>query len=180
MSKKSEILKVSLTHFAKKGYENTSLDDVAKELNITKPALYYHFKNKKTIYNEVFKMEFQKVLPCIQNITTLKDYVFCMAEFFENSEITKLFSKELANEANYLEDDTIELISKTLKKLRTLIPENINPFLIQTIIVSTLITYQNTITLRSRISKIVGVDKHITSIQKDLYQMVQNYIGGDK
>ena len=180
MGKKTEILKVALSHFATKGYENTSLDDVAKELNITKPALYYHFKNKKTIYNEVFKMEFNKVIPCIKKINSLKDYVFCMAEFFENSQITKLFSKELANEANYLEDETIEIISTTLKKLKTLIPENINPFLIQTIIVSTLITYQNTITLRGRISKIAGVDKHLTSIQEDLYLMVKNYIGGNK
>jgi AcrR family transcriptional regulator len=46
LTKKEEILEVAKVHFANKGYERTSLDDVAKDLNITKPALYYHFKNK--------------------------------------------------------------------------------------------------------------------------------------
>ncbi|WP_084029301.1 TetR/AcrR family transcriptional regulator [Lebetimonas sp. JH292] len=51
---KQKIIKTALKHFAINGYKNTSMQDIAKELNITKPALYYHFKNKNDLYNAIF------------------------------------------------------------------------------------------------------------------------------
>jgi AcrR family transcriptional regulator len=38
--------------FGKKGYHNTSLDEVAKALNVTKPALYYYIRTKQEILFE--------------------------------------------------------------------------------------------------------------------------------
>ena len=179
MSKKREILDIAKVHFANKGYENTSLDDVAKDLGITKPALYYHFKNKKTIYNEIFKQEFSKL--DLSKINSLKDYVFTLADFFEkNSEIRKMFSKELSCEAHHLEDETIEIISKTIKKLREFINKDINPFLIQTIIISTLTNYHNTINLRKKVSNLTNINPNIKEIKVELYEMIQNYIKGEK
>ena len=35
--------------FMEKSYSRTSLNDVAKRLNITKPALYHYFHNKEEI-----------------------------------------------------------------------------------------------------------------------------------
>jgi len=179
MSKKDEILDVAKVHFAKKGYEKTSLDDVAKDLNITKPALYYHFKNKNTIYNEIFKREFKKL--DLTKINSLKDYVFNLANFFnQNSEIRKMFSKELSCQAEHLSDETIEIISQTIKKLKEFIPENINPFFIQTTIMSVLINYKNTIKLRKKVANITCLNQEIKDIKEDLYLMIQNYIKGKK
>jgi AcrR family transcriptional regulator len=179
MSKKDEILDIAKVHFANKGYERTSLDDVAKDLNITKPALYYHFKNKQTIYNEIFKKEFKKV--DISKITTLKEYVFYLADFFEqNPEIRKMFSKELSCQAEHLEGETIEIISKTIQKLKEFIPENINLFFIQTTIMSVLINYKNTINLRKKVANITCLNPEIKDIKEDLYKMIQNYIKGEQ
>ena len=55
MATKEDILQIALKHFANKGYENTTLEDIAKEIDITKPAIYYYFKNKEELYNEIFK-----------------------------------------------------------------------------------------------------------------------------
>jgi len=179
VSKKDEILDVAKVHFAKKGYERTSLDDVAKDLNITKPALYYHFKNKQTIYNEIFKKEFKKL--DLTKINSLKEYVFYLADFFEaNPEIRKMFSKELSCQAEHLADETIEIISQTIKKLKEFIPENINPFFIQTTIMSVLINYKNTIKLRKKVANITCLNPEIKDIKEDLYLMIQNYIKGEK
>ena len=178
MSKKREILDIAKVHFAKKGYENTSLDDVAKDLGITKPALYYHFKNKKTIYNEIFKQEFSKL--DLSKVNSLKEYIFTLADFFEkNSEIRKMFSKELACEAHHLEDETIKIISKTIKKLKEFINQE-NLFLIQTIIMSTLTNYHNTINLRKKVSNLTNINPNINDIKIELYEMIQNYIKGEK
>ena len=45
--KKEAVLQTAVQMFIEKGYRQTSLDDVAKKLKITKPALYYYFHNKE-------------------------------------------------------------------------------------------------------------------------------------
>jgi AcrR family transcriptional regulator len=58
---KEKIIKTALKHFAVNGYKKTSLENIAKELNITKPALYYHFKNKNDLYNAIFIHYFSEI-----------------------------------------------------------------------------------------------------------------------
>jgi len=43
---------------ARYGYDSTSLDDVAKELGISKPALYYYVKNKQEALFECHRQAF--------------------------------------------------------------------------------------------------------------------------
>ncbi|MFW6113776.1 MAG: TetR/AcrR family transcriptional regulator [Actinomycetota bacterium] len=45
-SRWNEIVSVSARLFREKGYRATTMDDIASELNITKPALYYYIKTK--------------------------------------------------------------------------------------------------------------------------------------
>lgn len=53
--KKEAVLQTAVQMFIEKGYRQTSLDDVAKKLKITKPALYYYFHNKEAIYLECYR-----------------------------------------------------------------------------------------------------------------------------
>ncbi|MFJ6214931.1 TetR/AcrR family transcriptional regulator [Streptomyces sp. NPDC092296] len=46
---KSEIQEVALSLFTERGYEATSLREIAECLGITKAALYYHFASKEDI-----------------------------------------------------------------------------------------------------------------------------------
>ena len=46
---REKILRVASEQFDLKGYDRTSLDDVANALSVTKPSLYYHFDNKEDI-----------------------------------------------------------------------------------------------------------------------------------
>lgn len=43
------IVEVAAELFAHNGFDATSLDDIAEVLGVTKPALYYHVKNKEEI-----------------------------------------------------------------------------------------------------------------------------------
>ncbi|CAN5197150.1 TetR family transcriptional regulator [soil metagenome] len=48
-STRDEILKVALDLFTEKGFEGTSIRDIAEALGMTKSSLYYHFVNKDDI-----------------------------------------------------------------------------------------------------------------------------------
>lgn len=47
---KDKIIEKATELFMSKGYLATSTRDIVKELNITQPALYHHYKNKELIY----------------------------------------------------------------------------------------------------------------------------------
>lgn len=51
--RKSEILHIANQLFNEKGYENTSISDILKEIGIAKGTLYYYFKSKEEIMNEI-------------------------------------------------------------------------------------------------------------------------------
>ncbi|MEV5237740.1 TetR/AcrR family transcriptional regulator [Streptomyces cinnamoneus] len=46
---RERIQKAALDLFVSRGYEKTSLREIAEELGVTKAALYYHFKTKEDI-----------------------------------------------------------------------------------------------------------------------------------
>ncbi|MEH0819527.1 MULTISPECIES: TetR/AcrR family transcriptional regulator [unclassified Micromonospora] len=48
---RARIQAVALELFTEQGYERTSLREIAERLNVTKAALYYHFKSKDEIVN---------------------------------------------------------------------------------------------------------------------------------
>jgi AcrR family transcriptional regulator len=46
---KKKIIKASYSIFDKKGYDSTSMDDIAKEVGVSKASLYSYFKSKEEI-----------------------------------------------------------------------------------------------------------------------------------
>ena len=47
---RQKILKASLDLFVEKGYERTTFEDVADRIQLTKGAVYWHFKNKSDLF----------------------------------------------------------------------------------------------------------------------------------
>ncbi|MFF4832771.1 TetR/AcrR family transcriptional regulator [Streptomyces sp. NPDC001315] len=52
---RQRIQDVALELFAEQGYEKTSLREIAERLDVTKAALYYHFKTKEQILVSIFE-----------------------------------------------------------------------------------------------------------------------------
>jgi len=55
-SKREAVLQTAAELFLEKSYSRTSLNDVAERLKITKPALYYYFRNKEEILLECYRL----------------------------------------------------------------------------------------------------------------------------
>jgi AcrR family transcriptional regulator len=52
---KERIINAAFQVFTKKGYQEATMDDIAKEVGVSKAALYQYFKNKKELLNEIVR-----------------------------------------------------------------------------------------------------------------------------
>ena len=53
-TRRKEILEAALDCFLQFGYSKTSMDDIAKKANLSRPLLYLKFKNKEDLFTEIF------------------------------------------------------------------------------------------------------------------------------
>jgi len=51
--RREQLLNVARVIFAQRGYQATTMDDVATAAGFTKPILYQHFASKESLYNEI-------------------------------------------------------------------------------------------------------------------------------
>ncbi len=61
MNKKEKILKAASTVVKKFGFVKTTLDDIARECGMKNTALYYYFKSKEEIMNEMFETDMKQI-----------------------------------------------------------------------------------------------------------------------
>ncbi len=64
--KRMAILRVAAQAFNRAGFRQTSLTDLAAELNVTKPTLYYYVKNKDDILKGILEMAMTELRIVIQ------------------------------------------------------------------------------------------------------------------
>ena len=70
---KEKIIETARHLFSEFSYLGVSMDDIAKRLNITKTALYYHFTGKAEIYKKVVEKTFNDLELSITKIINDKD-----------------------------------------------------------------------------------------------------------
>lgn len=108
LNAEERILKAATEVFAEKGYDAAGVDEIAKRANVTKPLIYYYFKGKKTILEELIKRYMRKVIQdkeeYINSITTVnKEMLYKRLDerismFSKNNKILKVIAMELLKE----------------------------------------------------------------------------------
>ena len=58
-SVKANILKEAALLFSERGYERTSMREIAERTGVSKPAIYYHFANKQSLFEELINTSFE-------------------------------------------------------------------------------------------------------------------------
>jgi len=175
LSTKEQIVEVAGEHFSLHGYDAANLEEIAKACSISKPAIYYHFKDKASLYEAVLLKGFTELAEKILHDTTSDDpatdllsYIRVFGEYLIAAPtFSAHFSREIANDSKSLPQSCIVELSKTLKRLSEILEEGNqkgifqceNPFMIQMMIVTTLSAYMTTKTLRKRVSEVLGSEE---------------------
>lgn len=88
-----DILQASLDMFCDKGYTRTTIDDIAKSINLTKGAIYWYFRNKPDILKALIVEDFQNTqaklesyLPHPQTLDELKRHFMFLADLLEKDQ----------------------------------------------------------------------------------------------
>lgn len=80
--RKDQIFALGAHLFAEKGYERTSLQEVADALGVTKPALYYYYRSKEELLFEIMSFVMDRVLADLEAAVAVSpDPVEKMREF---------------------------------------------------------------------------------------------------
>ncbi len=95
---KNLIVESATKFFSRYGFHKTTMDEIAKNIHRAKGVLYYYFKSKEELFNEVLKQELSYVKTELSKITgSGKDSLTIIKKYF----LTRL--KLLSTAVNYHE-----------------------------------------------------------------------------
>jgi AcrR family transcriptional regulator len=66
--KRDAVILTAARAFRERGYHNTSLDDIARELNVTKPTVYHYVENKEQLLFECFRSGLNQIMQGFEEI----------------------------------------------------------------------------------------------------------------
>jgi len=61
-ARRKQLIDIGRSIFAEKGYDATSVEEIAERAEISKPIVYEHFGGKEGLYNAVLDNEIEKIL----------------------------------------------------------------------------------------------------------------------
>jgi AcrR family transcriptional regulator len=100
---RTRIQQVALELFTERGYEATSLREIAERLGVTKAALYYHFRTKEEIVQSLFEDHLAQLDALIEwgreqppDVGTRREFVRRYADLLQGRrhfEVMRLFER---------------------------------------------------------------------------------------
>lgn len=127
------ILKKAAGMFAKKGYHQTTVDEIARALGVAKGTIYYHFKNKEELYLAIIQeginlLEGRMRLDMPEAKTPaekIKKIIGSTLSFIEDEkDLVFLFIKELCGK-DIQREVLARMLSGTLDIIRDIIEEGV-------------------------------------------------------
>jgi len=112
-----KIIDVSIDLFHKKGYKSTTLDDVSKELGVTKAALYHYVSSKEDLLSIIFIQAIENIFKNINKITLMNLTPDKKLRLIIQNHIKEIIIKSLPLLAVFFAEEN-QLSEKNYKKIQ--------------------------------------------------------------
>jgi hypothetical protein len=190
---KEHILDIAASEFAILGYSALSMNNLAKKLEINKATIYYHFKDKKSLYNEVILSLIQlnkDEREAIANGTLepkekFKQYIKSLINTMgDNPNIIPLTLREMAgfdigienNISNNIENDIICMKKIVLQLNLKEKYKNTDFYQIKAMILGTIFTYYSMQKTPLELKNIKNLDKDNKKILNYIEEFISNIL----
>jgi len=130
--RKQKIIDTAAVLFHRKGYSSTSLDDVSKELGITKAAIYHYIKNKDELLSIIYTQAFENIFRDTYEISAMELSPEEKLRRIIRNHIHNIIIKDLSMFSVFFSEETqlpkkdFQKIRKEKKKYTNIIEEIIN------------------------------------------------------
>jgi AcrR family transcriptional regulator len=113
MRVKEKILSRAFKLFAKKGFAATRMEDIAKHSRINKATIYYYFRSKKALYEEVIYNEVLSIAPKVVEIAcntqSLEEFLDSVVDVYfdflkKNPDAFRLLTREVCDGGRHLKN----------------------------------------------------------------------------
>jgi len=127
---KDNILKVATKEFSIYGYDAVSMNKLASKLEVNKATIYYHFKDKKSLYQEILQSLIQLNQEKNEAIANsdipaeekFRQYIKLFIHTIkENPGIVPIALREMANLGGNLEDSISSYLEKEMLYLKNIV-----------------------------------------------------------
>lgn len=190
---KKRILDIATSEFAILGYSALSMNNLAKKLDINKATIYYHFKDKKSLYNEVIlsliqldKDERESILnSSLEPKEKFKQYIKSLIHTMsDNPNIIPLTLREMAgfdigiesNISNNIENDIICMKKIVLQLNLKEKYKNIDFYELKAMILGTILTYYSMQKTPLELKNIKNLDKDNKKILNYIEEFISNIL----
>ena len=178
MNKKDMVIQKARELFTKYGYKKVSMDEVAREANVTKKTIYTYFKDKEDMFKYFIKEELEEMKIAIENqekknipfIEVVSHSIYSMLKFRKESILFSNILKEYHNtqDNSFLklyDDEIIRYIENKITREMRLdnikkCDAHLTAFIIYNIYISIMFEYDKDLDEKQ-------VTEEITSILKD-------------
>ena len=129
---KRMIIESSMKLFAAKGFNGTSMRDIAKAVGTTLPTIYYYFDNKESLYRSILQKVIEKFIEAtataVVGVEGMREKLVAMGMakhrfIAENREMMLLYLRELSSPTG--EGSLNENLEKGLMMLEMVVREGI-------------------------------------------------------
>lgn len=155
---KKNILNVAIKEFSYHGYDGLSMSKLASKLDVNKATIYYHFKDKQSLYQEVIfnlvsemneKVSFV-INKDLEPKEKFRQYIKIKIEAIkENPEIVAITLREMANFGSNIDNNITPALEQDIYDLSVILKDldlkdkykNIDLSAIKSLIIGTINTY---------------------------------------
>lgn len=188
MNKKEKVIETARRLFTEYGYKKVSMDEIARESNVTKKTIYTYFKDKESMFKYFIDEELKHMRLIVEKIKNSNDTfinklgngVYQVITYRNNSKLFSNLIKDFKDENS----DKYESFSKLYDKeiigyIEIFISEEIekntikgcdvhlSAFIIYKVFISVMLEYDKEIDEKKFVSKIISIIKDGLLVKKE-------------